>query len=73
MSPNEDGLDQQGTDRGPDQGMIGGKAAFALYAVLVALVFILLHGKALALGLIIVGGLAAKSLVEHLRRRTGVK
>jgi hypothetical protein len=49
--------------------MIGAKTAFALYAVLVGISVLSLHGTALALALIIVLGLAAKTLLDHLRRR----
>jgi hypothetical protein len=49
--------------------MIGAKLAFGLYAVLVIVSIATLHGVALALALVIVLGLAAKTLVDHLRRR----
>jgi hypothetical protein len=49
--------------------MIGFRTAFGLYALLVILAALTLHGTALALALIIVLGLAAKTLVDFLRRR----
>ena len=49
--------------------MIGAKAAFALYGVLVLVAVVTLHGTALALGLVIVLGLAAKSVVDYFKRR----
>jgi hypothetical protein len=49
--------------------MIGAKTAFVLYAVLVVVSVATLHGTALALALVIVVGLAAKTLVDVLRRR----
>ena len=55
----------------PQGGMIGARTAFALYAVLTVVAAYSLHGKARLLAFIIVGGLAAKSLVEFLRRRAG--
>ncbi len=48
--------------------MIGANTAFGLYAVLVVLAILTLHGTALAVALVIVVGLAAKTLVDHLRR-----
>lgn len=49
--------------------MIGPKTAFALYALLVVMAVWTLHGTALALALVIVLGLGAKTLVDFLRRR----
>jgi hypothetical protein len=49
--------------------MIGHKTAFALYAALVIVAVVRLHGLALSLTLVIVLGLAAKTLVDFLRRR----
>ena len=49
--------------------LIGPKTAALLYAALVAGACLTLKGKVLALALIIVLGLAAKSYVEYLRRR----
>lgn len=54
-------------EREPEQPrtLIGVKTATALYALLAALVFITLHGKALILALIIVVGLATKSYLHY--------
>ncbi len=49
--------------------MIGPKTAFALYALLAGAAFMRLHGVALWLALVIVLGLAAKTVVDLLRRR----
>jgi hypothetical protein len=49
--------------------LIGLKTAFILYAVLIGLAIATLKGKPLALAVIIVLALAAKSYVDHLRRR----
>lgn len=49
--------------------MISAKIAFGLYGLLVVLALLTLHGTALALALVIVVGLATKTLVDHLRRR----
>ena len=49
--------------------MIGPRTAAILYAALVAISLVTLHGKALAFALIIVLGLATKSYVDYLRRR----
>ncbi len=51
--------------------MIGHKTAFALYAVLAGVAIVRLHGLALSLTLVIVIGLAAKTLIDFLRRRVG--
>ena len=52
-----------------DQKMIGHKTAFVLYAVLVGVALIRLHGLALSLALVIVLGLAAKTVVDYFRQR----
>jgi len=49
--------------------MIGHKTAFALYAVLVIVALVRLHGLALSLVLVIILGLAAKTTVAYFRRR----
>ena len=49
--------------------MINAKLAFGLYALLVAAAVLTLHGTPLMLALVIVFGLAAKTLVDWLRRR----
>ncbi len=49
--------------------MIGHKTAFVLYSVLVGVAFMRLHGLALSLVLVIVLGLAAKTMVDYFRRR----
>jgi high-affinity Fe2+/Pb2+ permease len=49
--------------------MIGIGTALILYAVLAGIALATLKGLALAIALIIVGGLAVKSWVQHLRRR----
>jgi hypothetical protein len=49
--------------------MIGPKTAFGLYSVLVIVSLVTLHGTALAVALVIVLGLAAKTLVDCFRRR----
>ncbi len=49
--------------------MIDVKIAFILYGLLVIAATLTLHGTALALTLVIVLGLAAKTLVDHLRKR----
>jgi hypothetical protein len=55
----------------PGKSMIGARTAFALYAALLGTACFILHGKALALAIIVVLGLAAKSYIELLRRRAG--
>ncbi len=50
--------------------VIGARTAFLLYGLLVVVAFLTLRGKALALALIIVGAVAAKSLLHWLRERT---
>jgi hypothetical protein len=49
--------------------MISARTAFLLYAALALLALLTLKGKYLALGLIIVLALAAKTFVDELRRR----
>jgi hypothetical protein len=49
--------------------LIGIRAALVLYAVLVVVAFVTLKGKPLYLALIIVFGIAAKTLVHHARNR----
>jgi hypothetical protein len=49
--------------------MIGLKFAFLLYGLLVLISVATLHGTPLALALVIVLGLAAKTMVDHVRRR----
>lgn len=45
------------------------RTAALLYALLVLVSFLTLKGPALALALIIIGGLAVKSYLHHLRSR----
>jgi hypothetical protein len=49
--------------------MIKARTAFLLYAVLALFAFLTLKGKLLSLALIIVLALAAKTYVDHVRRR----
>jgi hypothetical protein len=49
--------------------MIAARTAFLLYAVLAVIALLTLKGKPLSLALIIVIALAAKTYVDHLRRR----
>ena len=49
--------------------LIGPRTAIILYLLLVAFACWQLHGKALALALIIIGGLAAKSFLHYWRAR----
>jgi hypothetical protein len=49
--------------------MIGAKVAFGLYGLLVVVAMLTLHGTPRVLALVIVLGLAAKTLVDLLRRR----
>jgi hypothetical protein len=53
----------------PPKTLIGARTAFLLYAALLAFAFFTLKGKFLSLAVIIVLALAAKSYVDHLRRR----
>ena len=50
--------------------LIGVRTATILYLVLAVFACATLTGKALALGLIIIGGLAMKSLVHFFRERS---
>lgn len=52
-----------------DRGMISIGTALVLFAVLAVLSVITLRGIALALALIVIGGLAIKSYVHFLRSR----
>ena len=49
--------------------MIKARSAFLLYAVLAVVALLTLKGKPLALALIIVLAIAAKTYVDELRRR----
>ena len=49
--------------------LIGIRTAFVLYAALAVSAFFTLKGKFLSLALIVILGLAAKTYVDHLRRR----
>lgn len=49
--------------------MIGIRTAMLLYALLVAIAFVVLKGTALAVGLVIILGIAAKTVVHYLRRK----
>lgn len=49
--------------------MIGARTAFILYGLLVVFAVVRLHGTARWVALVIVLGLAAKTLVDFLRRR----
>jgi hypothetical protein len=49
--------------------VIGARTAFILYAALMGAAFFTLKGKFLTLAVIIILALAAKSFVDHLRRR----
>jgi hypothetical protein len=51
--------------------MIGIKTAIVLFAVLFGLSFVVLKGPARYLCLIVIGGLAAKSVVHYYRGRIG--
>ena len=51
------------------ESVIGLRTALALYAVLVMLSFLTVKGNARILTLLIVGGLAAKSLIHYFRDR----
>ena len=53
----------------PERGMIGIRAALILFAVLIAASCLALKGAALVIALLIVGALAAKSIVHYLRGR----
>jgi hypothetical protein len=49
--------------------MISARTAFLLYAAVAGVALLILKGKPLALALIIVFALAAKTYVDELRRR----
>jgi hypothetical protein len=51
------------------ESVIGLRTALALYAVLVGLAFLTVNGNARILTLLIVGALAAKSLIHYFRER----
>ena len=53
----------------PPRTLIGARTAFLLYALLLALAVNTLKGKFLSLAVIIILALAAKTFVDHLRRR----
>lgn len=57
----------------PPDTIIGPRIALLLYAALIAISFLILHGKALAFGLIIVIGVAVKSFVGYLRQKASEK
>jgi hypothetical protein len=53
----------------PERGVIGIRTAIILYAVLIAASFFALKGTALVIALLIVGALAAKSVVHYFRQK----
>lgn len=53
----------------PQHGIIGLGVALTLFALLIVAALLTLKGMALAIALIIVLALAAKTFVHHLRRR----
>jgi hypothetical protein len=53
----------------PKEGVIGLRTALILYALLIVAAFFALKGTALAIAVLVVFLLAAKSFVHHLRRR----
>jgi hypothetical protein len=53
------------------RGVIGLRAALILYAVLIGASIATLKGPALVIALLIVGALAAKSIVYYFRSRIG--
>jgi hypothetical protein len=55
--------------REPPQTVIGARTAFVLYGALLAAAYFTLKGRFLGVAVIIVLALAAKSYVDHLRRR----
>ena len=69
QSQGERGAEAPGRTDDGKQTLIGWQTAAILYALLLAACGAMLKGKALALGLIIVLGLAAKSFVHYLRER----
>ncbi|HEY7210173.1 MAG TPA: hypothetical protein VH477_07860 [Bryobacteraceae bacterium] len=58
-----------GSDEKP-RTMIGWRTATVLYLLLIVFACATLHGKALALGLIIVGGIAAKSYLHFWKSKS---
>jgi hypothetical protein len=53
----------------PPRTVIGARTAFILYGALLVFAYITLKGKFLSLAVIIVLAIAAKTYVDHLRRR----
>jgi hypothetical protein len=53
----------------PPRTVIGARTAFILYGALLLFAYITLKGKFLTLAVIIVLAIAAKTYVDHLRRR----
>lgn len=53
----------------PERGVIGIRTALILFAVLIAASCLALRGTALVIALLIVGALAAKSIVHYFRGR----
>lgn len=53
----------------PKEGVIGLRTALILYALLIVAAFFALKGAGLAIAVLVVFLLAAKSFVHHLRRR----
>jgi hypothetical protein len=56
-------------NRESEQGAIGIRTALILYGLLTGACFATLQGAALVIALLIVGALAAKSIVHYFRRR----
>ena len=54
----------------PSRTLIGVRTATVLYLLLVVFACVTLKGNALALALIIIGGLAVKSLLHYFRERS---
>lgn len=57
------------SDPKSNRGLIGIRTAMILFGVLAVLAFATLKGPALVIALLIVGALAAKAFVHHLRNR----
>jgi hypothetical protein len=53
----------------PPRTIIGTRTAFILYGALLAAAYFTLKGKFLSLAVIIILAIAAKTYVDHLRRR----
>ena len=53
----------------PPRTIIGARTAFILYGALLVAAYLTLKGKFLSLAVIIVVAIAAKTFVDHLRRR----